>query len=64
MKRIEIVVDAQGNSEVQTKGFAGSDCVVASRFLENALGKQISQRTTGEFYAQNTTLSQSAKESS
>lgn len=64
MKRIEIVVDAKGNSEVQTKGFAGSDCVEASRFLENALGKQISQRTTGEFYAQNTTLSQSAKESS
>lgn len=64
MKRIEIVVDAKGNSEVQTKGFAGSDCVVASRFLENALGKQTSQRTTGEFYAQNTTLSQSAKESS
>ena len=48
---IEIIVDAKGNSQVQTKGFAGSSCVQASRFIEQALGKQTSQRTTAEFYS-------------
>ena len=51
MKRIEIIVDAKGNSQVQTKGFAGSSCVQASRFIEQALGKQTSQRATAEFYS-------------
>ena len=62
MKRIEIIVDAKGNSEVQTKGFSGNDCVAASRFIEDALGKQTSQRKTGEFYTAKTQQSQPAQE--
>jgi len=49
-KTIEIIVDPQGNSQVQTKGFAGSSCLAASQFIEQALGQQTSQRTTPEFY--------------
>jgi len=64
MKRIEIIVDTQGNSEVQTKGFSGASCVEASRFIEDALGKQTSQRTTGEFYTAKAQQSQSAREGS
>jgi len=55
-KTIEIIVDPQGNSQVQTKGFAGSECQVASQFVEQALGQQVSQRTTPEFYVAKSTL--------
>ena len=50
-KRIEITVDPQGNSKVETKGFAGSECVEASSFVERALGKRTEMRTTAEFFA-------------
>ena len=49
-KRIEITVDSKGNSQVETKGFAGSECLEASRFVERALGSQASLRTTPEFF--------------
>ena len=51
MKRIEIEVDPKGNSTVETKGFAGSECVEASRFVEQALGKKTCERTTAGFYS-------------
>ena len=50
MKSIEIIVDAKGNSKVETKGFSGSECVEASKFVEQALGKKTASRTTAEFY--------------
>ena len=62
-KRIEIVVDPKGNSTVETKGFTGSECVAASKFLEQALGKQTSQRTTAEFYASTPTNLQQNQQS-
>ena len=55
MKTIEITVDAKGNSTVETKGFAGSQCVEASKFVEQALGKETASRTTAEFYQSTTT---------
>ena len=51
MKKIEIIIDANGQSTVETKGFNGSECLEASRFIESALGKQVNQRTTTEFFA-------------
>ena len=39
-KVIEITVDPKGETTVQTKGFAGSECREASRFVEQALGQQ------------------------
>ena len=53
-KQIEIIVSPQGNTIVTTKGFAGSDCQQASKFLEQALGRQTSERLTPEFYATST----------
>ena len=50
-KRIEIVVDSKGATTVETKGFAGSECVEASRFVEQALGQKTGERTTAEFYS-------------
>ena len=58
MKRIEIVVDPQGNSTVQTKGFAGNECLAASKFIEQALGQQTNQRTTPEFFSVTSTQQQ------
>ena len=53
MKRIEITVDNAGNSQVETKGFSGSECLKASKFIETALGKQKTNKRTGEFYQVN-----------
>jgi hypothetical protein len=50
MKVIEIVVDLKGQTILQTKGFAGSSCRDASRLLEVALGRAVSDRATPECY--------------
>jgi hypothetical protein len=47
---IEIVVSPQGETTVQTKGYAGADCLEASKWLEQALGIQTIDRKTSEFY--------------
>ena len=52
MKIIEIVVSPAGQTRVETKGFAGSECQAASRFIEQALGKRTGEQLTGEFYLQ------------
>lgn len=50
-RTIEIVVTADGSTSVQTRGFSGSNCRDASRFLEEALGKRTDEKLTAEFYA-------------
>ena len=55
MKQIQIIVSTAGETTVQTKGFAGSECRDASRFIEEALGKRTGEQLTGEFYAEETT---------
>jgi hypothetical protein len=50
LKTIEIIVDAKGAVVVETKGFAGSSCKDASRFLEQALGEKVAERLTAEFH--------------
>jgi len=47
---IEVTVSPQGETTVQTKGYACSDCLRASQFLEQALGVATQDRKTGEFY--------------
>ena len=47
---IEIIVSPEGKTRVETKGFAGAQCLEASRFLETALGKTTSESRTAEFY--------------
>ena len=40
MKTIEIIVSPSGQVRIETKGFSGSECQEASRFIEQALGKR------------------------
>jgi Protein of unknown function (DUF2997) len=47
---IEVTVSPKGETLVQTKGYAGSDCLRASRYLEESLGLAADERTTAEFY--------------
>jgi hypothetical protein len=47
---IEVLVSPQGEATVQTKGYAGPDCLQASRFLEQALGVVTADRKTAEFH--------------
>ena len=49
---IEVVVSPTGETSVQTKGFAGSSCQGASRFLEDALGASTGEQLTSEFFAE------------
>jgi hypothetical protein len=46
---IEVVISPQGEATVQTKGYAGSDCLQASKFLEAALGVVTTDKKTSEF---------------
>ena len=47
---IEVTVSPKGEITLQTKGYAGSDCLRASRFLEQALGVTIQEQKTAEFH--------------
>lgn len=49
-KTIEVIVSTRGETTVQTRGFAGSACLEASKFLEQALGAVTAERKTEEFY--------------
>lgn len=50
-KQIIIDIDTEGNSKVETKGFFGSACKMASKFLE-ALGVVTRDTATTEMYQQ------------
>jgi len=50
-KTIEVTVSPSGETTVKTQGFAGSDCLQASKFLEKSLGVTTDDRKSGEFYA-------------
>ena len=47
---IEVVVSPLGEVKVETKGFTGSSCRQASRFLEEALGQATSESLTVAFH--------------
>ena len=49
-KTIEITVTSDGKTTVQTRGFVGSSCQAASRFIEQALGKRTDEKLTAEFH--------------
>ncbi|QDT17219.1 DUF2997 domain-containing protein [Alienimonas californiensis] len=49
--RIEITVTPEGETSVQTKGFAGSACKAASRPYEEALGAKAAEWLTPEYHA-------------
>jgi Protein of unknown function (DUF2997) len=47
---IEVTVSPKGETSIQTKGYAGIDCLQASKFLEQALGVVAKESNTTEFY--------------
>ena len=47
---IEVTISPQGETTIQTKGFVGSECLQASKFLEQALGVVASEHKTAEFH--------------
>ena len=59
---IEVTVSPRGEATVQTKGYAGGDCLAASRSLEQALGARTAETRTAEFY-QGQTADQALKQS-
>jgi hypothetical protein len=50
MRVIEVIVSPEGQAVIQTKGYAGSDCLHASEFLQDSLGATTADRRTAEFY--------------
>lgn len=49
-RTIEVIVQSDGRTSVQTKGFTGASCRDASRFIEQALGKTTGEQLTAEFH--------------
>jgi hypothetical protein len=49
-RTIEITVDPKGRARVETRGFAGTECREASRFVEQALGTRSGETLTAEFH--------------
>jgi hypothetical protein len=49
-KTIEVVVGPNGQTTVQTRGFAGDACRHASKALEQALGLVEREQLTAEFH--------------
>lgn len=49
-KTIEVIVSPKGETTVQTKGFAGQECLAASKLLEQALGVTTDDNKTAEFH--------------
>jgi hypothetical protein len=50
MRIIEITVDTNGQSKVETRGFTGGACREASKFIEQALGQRTDEKLTADFY--------------
>jgi hypothetical protein len=49
-KIIEIIVSPTGETKLETKGFTGSSCRDASKFMEEALGQRFGETLTAEFH--------------
>ena len=47
---IEIVVEPDGSTSVQTRGYTGPSCRESSAFIERALGTATGETLTAEFH--------------
>lgn len=61
-KTIEIIITPTGQTNVQTQGFTGPACRQASKFLEEALGRQTTERLTPDFYQPAQTVAQNRQQ--
>ena len=62
MKIIVVVISPQGETKLETTGFAGAECREASRSIERALGEPAAEQLTSEFYTQPIEQSQQREE--
>jgi hypothetical protein len=46
---IELIVSPTGETTAQTKGYRGTECLNASKFLEESLGVVTAERKTTEY---------------
>lgn len=58
-KKIEITFSPTGETQVKTEGFIGKLCLIASGFLEKALGKATKTEKTADFYKSDVDTKQS-----
>jgi len=49
-KVIEVAISPRGDATIETKGYSGSDCLEASKFLEEALGVVVNDQKLPEFF--------------
>jgi len=49
-KEITVDVDSDGSVSIDANGFSGADCEEATRFLEEALGKEQIRKRKPEYY--------------
>jgi hypothetical protein len=61
LKKIIVTVSPSGETKIETKGYAGSACKLASKFLEDALGERVSETLTPEFYGTTASAKQQEK---
>ena len=61
-KIIEVLISPTGETTVQTKGYAGGECMQASGWLEKSLGIASNDRKTPEFFASAPTQEQEVHE--
>ncbi len=50
MTTIRLIISPQGQTRLETRGFAGASCREASAFLEQTLGKTTHEQLTSEFH--------------
>jgi hypothetical protein len=62
-KIIRVIVGPKGETKIETRGFSGSECREASRFIEQALGQPVGEQLTAEFYQTQATEPQQIEQS-
>ena len=63
-KVIEITVGPKGETRVETKGFSGPECRLASQYVEQAFGQKTAEQMTAEYYQAHQQASQDLRQSS
>jgi Protein of unknown function (DUF2997) len=62
-KTIEILISPKGETKIETRGFSGAECRLASRFVEETLGQRTAEQLTSVFH-QDQQASQDLRQSS
>jgi len=60
-ERIVIDFHPDGTVEVRTRGYAGSSCMEASQWIEEALGATTNVKKTSEYYQEKRKIEQRSK---